>query len=202
VISVEVMDAGKMVALDPAKTYNVVTNNYVRGGGDGYKVFAEKGKNAYDFGPSLEDTTAAYLGKNSPYKPFTDGRITIVESAVPATTETTTDPAAPETKTETTGGEVKTPDLPAAATDIASQPPVVQQNAAESKQTTTSEGAEATSNQATTEQKHTLAKGDNFWNLAKQAYGDGALWKKISDANPGLRPRALPVGKEITVPAK
>jgi 5'-nucleotidase / UDP-sugar diphosphatase len=201
VISVEVMDNGKMVALDPAKTYSVVTNNYVRGGGDGYKVFAEKAKNAYDFGPSLEDTTAAYLGKNSPYKPFTDGRITIVDSAVPATTETKTEPAT-ATKTEaTTGGEVKTPDLPAAATDIAGQPPVVVQDAAESKQTTTSEGSEASS-QATTEQKHTLAKGDNFWNLAKKAYGDGTLWKKISDANPGLRPRALPVGKEITVPAK
>ena len=99
------------------------------------------------------------------------------------------------------GGDVKTPDLPAAANDIASQPPVVNQDAAESKQTTTSEGSEATS-QTTNEQKHTLAKGDNFWNLAKKAYGDGALWKKISDANPGLRPRALPVGKEITVPAK
>jgi 5'-nucleotidase/UDP-sugar diphosphatase len=168
VISVEVMDNGKMVALDPAKTYNVVTNNYVRGGGDGYKVFAEKAKNAYDFGPSLEDTTAAYLEKNSPYKPFTDGRITIVDSAVPATTaETKTEPAT-ETKTDTaSGGDVKTPDLPTAATDIASQPPVVVQDAAESKQTTTSEGSEAANTQAATEQKYTLAKGDNFWDLAK-----------------------------------
>jgi 5'-nucleotidase/UDP-sugar diphosphatase len=203
VISVEVMDNGKMVALDPAKTYNVVTNNYVRGGGDGYKVFAEKAKNAYDFGPSLEDTTAAYLEKNSPYKPFTDGRITIVDSAVPATTaETKTEPAT-ETKTDTaSGGDVKTPDLPTAATDIASQPPVVVQDAAESKQTTTSEGSEAANTQAATEQKYTLAKGDNFWDLAKKTYGDGTLWKKISDANPGLRPRALPIGREITVPAK
>jgi 5'-nucleotidase len=202
VISVEVMDGGKMVALDPAKTYSAVTNNYVRGGGDGYEIFAKNAKNAYDFGPSLEDTTAAYLTKNSPYKPFTDGRITIVESAVPAATETKTAPATEPAKDSSTGGEVKTPDLPAAATDIATQPPVVNQDAAESKQTTTSEGAEATTAKATTEGKHTLAKGDNFWNLAKKAYGEGALWKKIADANPGLRPRALPIGKEITVPAK
>jgi 5'-nucleotidase len=205
VISAEVMDGGQMVALDPAKTYGVVTNNYVRGGGDGYKVFAEKAQDAYDFGPNLEDVTAAYIGKNSPYKPFTDGRITIVESAVPATTaaETATQPAA-ETKTDaSTGGEVKTPDLPAAATDIASQPPVVNQEAAESAQTTTSEGSEAASTKpATGEQKHTLVRGDNFWNLAKTTYGDGTLWKKISEANPGLRARALPVGKEIIVPAK
>ncbi|CAN7145028.1 5'-nucleotidase C-terminal domain-containing protein [Rhizobium sp. LjRoot254] len=192
VISVEVMEGGKMVALDPAKTYSVVTNNYVRGGGDGYKIFAEKAKNAYDFGPSLEDVTAAYIGKHSPYKPFTDGRITIVDSAVPAA----------ETAQSETGGDVKTPDLPAASTDIAKQPPAVTQDAATSKQTTTSEGAESASTQATTEQKYTIAKGDNYWDLAEKYYGDGAVWKKISEANPGLRPRYLPVGKEISVPAK
>lgn len=201
VISVEVMDGGKMVALDPAKTYSAVTNNYVRGGGDGYSIFAEKARNAYDFGPSLEDTTAAYLGKNAPYKPFTDGRITIVESAVPAA-ETKTEPATETSADAATGGDVKTPDLPAAATDIASQPPVVIQDAAGSKQTTTSEGSEAASAQATTEQKYTLAKGDNYWDLAEKFYGAGTMWKKISEANAGLRPRALPVGKEITVPAK
>ncbi|MGV3548576.1 5'-nucleotidase C-terminal domain-containing protein [Rhizobium sp.] len=202
VISVEVMDGGKMVALDPAKTYGVVTNNYVRGGGDGYDIFAKNAKNAYDFGPSLEDTTAAYLTKNSPYKPFTDGRITIVEAAAPAATETQTEAATEVAKDTASGGEVKTPDLPAAASDIASQPPVVEQKADESKQTTTSEGAESSNAPAASEGKHVLVKGDNFWDLAEKAYGQGILWKKIAEANPGLRPRALPVGKEITVPAK
>ena len=202
VLSVEGMEDGRMVALDPAKTYGVVTNNYVRGGGDGYSIFAEKAKNAYDFGPSLEDVTAAYIGKNSPYKPFTDGRITIVESAVPAT-ETTTEPAA-ETKTDTaTGSEVTTPDLPAASADIANQPPVVGQESATSEQAASPGGAASDAAQSTsTEQKYTLVKGDNFWDLAEKYYGDGTLWKKISEANPGLRARFLPVGKEITVPAK
>ena len=223
VISVEVMEDGKMVALDPAKTYNVVTNNYVRSGGDGYKVFAEKAKNAYDFGPSLEDTTAAYLGKNSPYKPFTDGRITIVDSAV-ASEETAeaakTEPtaAAAETATETaaeataempaaanqdTGVDVTTPDLPAASNDIANQPPVVNQDAAQSEQAATSEDAASEAEQpaASGERKYTVARGDNLWDIAEQFYGDGAAWKKISEANPGLRPRALPVGREITIPA-
>jgi 5'-nucleotidase / UDP-sugar diphosphatase len=192
------MEGGKMVALDPAKTYSVVTNNYVRSGGDGYKVFAEKAKNAYDFGPSLEDTTAAYLTRNSPYKPFTDGRITIVDSAVPAA-----DTQAAADKQSESGGAVKTPDLPAASTDIAKQPPMVIPDSATTQQTTSSEGGAANdTTQATTEQKYMIARGDNFWDLAEKYYGDGAVWKKIAEANPGLRPRALPIGKEITVPAK
>lgn len=63
------------VPIDPAATYKVVSNNYVRGGGDGYGMF-RAAANAYDFGPDLADVTAEYLAKNLPYQPFTDGRIT------------------------------------------------------------------------------------------------------------------------------
>jgi 5'-nucleotidase len=63
--------------IDPAATYGVVSNNYVRGGGDGYAMFVDA-ENAYDFGPDLADVTAEYLAANSPYLPFTDGRITVV----------------------------------------------------------------------------------------------------------------------------
>jgi len=62
--------------LDPAATYGVVSNNFVRGGGDGYKMFAAEAMNAYDFGPDLADVTAEYLAKHAPYTPATDGRIT------------------------------------------------------------------------------------------------------------------------------
>ena len=62
--------------LDPAATYGVVTNNFLRGGGDGYKMFATEAMNAYDFGPDLADVTADYLSKSGSYDPFTDGRIT------------------------------------------------------------------------------------------------------------------------------
>ncbi|MDE4131548.1 bifunctional metallophosphatase/5'-nucleotidase [Phaeobacter sp. QD34_3] len=61
--------------VDPAKTYLVVTNNYVRNGGDGYKVFAGDDKNAYDYGPDLADVLAEYLAAQGPYTPYTDGRI-------------------------------------------------------------------------------------------------------------------------------
>jgi len=35
--------------------------------------------NAYDFGPGLEQVVADYVAANSPYTPYTDGRITQVE---------------------------------------------------------------------------------------------------------------------------
>ncbi|MBP0482585.1 bifunctional metallophosphatase/5'-nucleotidase [Sagittula salina] len=68
----DVMIGGE--ALDPEKIYGAVSNNYVRNGGDGYKMFVEA-ENAYDFGPDLADVTAEYLAAQGPYKPYTDGRI-------------------------------------------------------------------------------------------------------------------------------
>ena len=63
-------------ALDPEATYGAVSNNYVRNGGDGYRMFRDA-MNAYDYGPDLADVTAEYLAKVGPYQPFTDGRITV-----------------------------------------------------------------------------------------------------------------------------
>jgi 5'-nucleotidase / UDP-sugar diphosphatase len=62
--------------IDPATVYKVVSNNYVRGGGDGFKMFVDAA-NAYDFGPDLADVTAEYMARLSPFTPFTDGRITV-----------------------------------------------------------------------------------------------------------------------------
>lgn len=61
-------------AIDPAKVYAVVSNNYVRNGGDGYDMF-KTAANAYDFGPDLADVTAEFLAEHGPYTPYTDGRI-------------------------------------------------------------------------------------------------------------------------------
>ncbi|SCM72188.1 putative 5`-nucleotidase protein [uncultured Pleomorphomonas sp.] len=76
ITGVEVKEGDGFVPLDPAKTYGVVTNNYVRAGGDGFKTFADKAVNAYDYGPNLEDVVAEYLTTHNPYTPYTDGRIT------------------------------------------------------------------------------------------------------------------------------
>jgi 5'-nucleotidase/UDP-sugar diphosphatase len=62
--------------IDPAATYGVVSNNFVRNGGDGYDMF-KTAMNAYDFGPDLADVTAEYIAANAPYQPYTDGRITM-----------------------------------------------------------------------------------------------------------------------------
>jgi 5'-nucleotidase/UDP-sugar diphosphatase len=63
-------------AIDLEKVYGVVSNNYVRNGGDGYKMFRDA-MNAYDFGPDLADVTAEFLAKADGYTPYTDGRITV-----------------------------------------------------------------------------------------------------------------------------
>ncbi|WP_300036205.1 bifunctional metallophosphatase/5'-nucleotidase [uncultured Roseobacter sp.] len=69
----DVMIGGAPV--DPDKLYGVVSNNYVRNGGDGYKMFQDA-QNAYDFGPDLADVTAEFIAANAPYTPYKDGRIT------------------------------------------------------------------------------------------------------------------------------
>ena len=72
----DVMVGGEPI--DPAATYGAVSNNYVRNGGDGYRMFRDAA-NAYDYGPDLADVTAEYLAENAPYQPYTDGRISITK---------------------------------------------------------------------------------------------------------------------------
>lgn len=61
--------------LDMDKVYNVVTNNYMRNGGDGYKVLRDKAIEAYDYGPGLEEALADYIALQSPVEPQLKGRI-------------------------------------------------------------------------------------------------------------------------------
>ncbi|MCI2395184.1 bifunctional metallophosphatase/5'-nucleotidase [Aliiroseovarius sediminis] len=75
VSEVLVMQDGEWVAIDPAKTYGIVSNNYVRNGGDGYKMFRDA-ENAYDFGPDVADVLAEYMIKTAPVAPTVEGRIT------------------------------------------------------------------------------------------------------------------------------
>ena len=76
IVEVMVAEGDSYVPLDPEKTYGVVTNNYVRNGGDGYRMFAGEDKQAYDFGPDLADVTAEFIAaKGEAYTPYTDGRI-------------------------------------------------------------------------------------------------------------------------------
>lgn len=75
---VMVRDGADWVPLDPQAIYGVVSQNYMRAGGDGYRVFAEKATDAYDFGPDLAEVLADYLAKQGPdFAPGLDGRITV-----------------------------------------------------------------------------------------------------------------------------
>ena len=75
ITSVEVRDEGGFAPIDPDKIYGVVSNNFMRGGGDGYKVFAANGIDAYDYGPGLEQVVADYIMASGGYTPLIDGRI-------------------------------------------------------------------------------------------------------------------------------
>jgi 5'-nucleotidase/UDP-sugar diphosphatase len=91
-----VKDGENWVPIDPAATYGVVTNNFVRTGGDGYALFASNAQDAYDFGPPLERVVADYIAKQGgEYAPYTDGRITDASPAAPAEEPAAEEPAAP-----------------------------------------------------------------------------------------------------------
>jgi 5'-nucleotidase len=182
--SVEVMDNGNWVPIDPNKDYLVASNNYVRQGGDGYKVFADNAKNAYDYGPGLEQVVADYLGAHKPYTPKLEGRITEVAAGQPAA------PAEEAAKPTDPAAETM-PDLPSASSDLATTPPPV---ATEAAPATPAAGTGA-------ETSHVIVAGDTLWDLAVKAYGDGAKWRAIADANSAYRPRRLPIGATLQIPA-
>jgi 5'-nucleotidase len=77
--SVEVQEGEGWAPIDPAKVYIVATNNFMRNGGDGYTVLRDRGTNAYDFGPGLEEVLAAYLAEHPDYPVAPQGRITRLE---------------------------------------------------------------------------------------------------------------------------
>ncbi len=120
---VMVMEGGNFVPIDPAKTYTIGTNNFVRGGGDGYKLFASNAKNAYDFGPSLEQVVADYLKANRPFSPKTEGRITIVNAPAPKPAEPAPAPAQPAPPAATPPAVTPPAATPPAATPPAATPP-------------------------------------------------------------------------------
>jgi len=170
VMTIEVREGDAFVALDPEKTYGVASNNYMRGGGDGYSVFATAATNAYDFGPNLEVVVADYLAAHRPYTPYTDGRI--AEAAAPA--------AEPEIAAETAGEATST----------------------EAEPETAARSTETPAETADAGGKHVVVRGDTLWDLAKAAYGDGTLWRRIAEANGNPHPRALAIGRELEIPVR
>jgi 5'-nucleotidase / UDP-sugar diphosphatase len=98
VSDVLVQEGEEWVPLDPEKMYGVVSNNFMRNGGDGYALFASNAVNAYDFGPPLEQVVADFIAaQGGEYMPYTDGRIT---DATPAPEPVAEEPATEEPAAE------------------------------------------------------------------------------------------------------
>ena len=76
IVEVLVAQNGGYEPIDPAALYSVVTNNYVRNGGEGYKMFWE-GLNAYDCGLGLDVVLAEYMAAQGSYEAYLDGRISV-----------------------------------------------------------------------------------------------------------------------------
>ena len=73
-LSVSVRESGgEWAPLDPARTYRVVTNDFMRRGGDGYDVLKDRARDAYDSGPILADLFADAVGTMP--VPQVEGRI-------------------------------------------------------------------------------------------------------------------------------
>jgi len=75
VVEVMVMQDGAFTPIDPGKTYGLVSNNFIRNGGDGFKMFTTA-ENAYDFGPDVADVVAEYMAANGDNAVAVEGRIT------------------------------------------------------------------------------------------------------------------------------
>lgn len=66
---------GGYAPLEDQRLYGMVTNNFLRRGGDNYAVLRERAIDAYDSGPNLEEVFEAWLARRSPVAPSVDGRI-------------------------------------------------------------------------------------------------------------------------------
>ncbi|MFN3547731.1 MAG: 5'-nucleotidase C-terminal domain-containing protein [Mesorhizobium sp.] len=154
--SIETMENGAWAPVEDDKVYTIATNNFVRGGGDGYKLFATNAQNAYDFGPGLEQVVADYLAANRPYTPKLDGRIAEV-AAAPAEEKPAEAPAAAAPAAAPAASETTVPELPAMSSTLTSTPPTVPVDEAAVK---AEEEAKAAAAKAEEEAKAAAAKAE------------------------------------------
>ena len=75
-ISVTLRQAdGSFVPVQPDRVYLVVTNNFMRAGGDGYIMFRDQAIDPYDAGPLLNDAVVDAITAAGVLRPVMDGRI-------------------------------------------------------------------------------------------------------------------------------
>ena len=83
VVSVELDNGdGTFSPLDPDVVYSVVTNAFMRTGGDGYSILAEQSIDPYDFGAIDYELTLAHLVALGTVSPSIEGRIALVNATL------------------------------------------------------------------------------------------------------------------------
>lgn len=83
IVSVEIDNGdGTFSPIEPDVVYTLVTNNFMRTGGDGYTVLAEQAIDPYDFGTVDYDATINYLKTFTEVTPVVEGRITMVNATL------------------------------------------------------------------------------------------------------------------------
>ncbi len=75
VISAEVWNGTAFEPVDPDRIYKIVSNDFLRRGGDGYTVFLNNAINPYDFGPPMEEAVIDYVTEFTPVTPAFGGRV-------------------------------------------------------------------------------------------------------------------------------
>jgi len=84
IVSAELLNEdGSYSPIDPAATYSIASNDFMRRGGDGYVVFAENAINPYDFGRPLDEVLAIYMQTLGEAGSLIEGRITVVGATLP-----------------------------------------------------------------------------------------------------------------------
>jgi 5'-nucleotidase len=73
-VGLEVAAGGGWVPVQDGRMYRVVTNNFLRQGGDGYGVLRDRAVSPYDSGPGLDVVVAEAIGAVGVFAPRTSGR--------------------------------------------------------------------------------------------------------------------------------
>jgi 5'-nucleotidase len=127
---VQVMVSGSYVDLDLDAEYTLASNDFMRGGGDAYTMFAENAIDPYDAGAVLADAVAEYIGSNSPVAAQLEGRITDLAPAATPEAEAEGE-AEPTPQVTPEPAPTPAPEPAAAETAAAVQEPMTAEEPAE-----------------------------------------------------------------------